>query len=359
MADTVGPAKLYRCLYTAQKLKKRKAWSDGVLKVNVASNSCTLYSLNSNYEDIYNGAKGKTSLREMCSKMLEHKQLTGQFELSGILSGTLSGIEFENYLVDEIEGEEEAGASAVGLAPAAVAPVQPFKPLVAVRVQGGAVPLKKFKVPTTVAPRPAEPGPHEHSLAPSGRVLDASRVPAPTGRFQDLINRPVRNIDYGNVAPAALSDDVSGGPPVPFARDTGVARDVLRSSGFSAPKKYSFAESELDDIWGDGDDSQNRVEDLQEIFHAVAHGQGDDDVNDAAWGPGEPDAAVQGPGAGVSGRSDGGSGSPSSQLHHDANLPLTVQRTDAELAVLPTSGGGDGPEDWDSFDPDNFTVQTI
>jgi len=362
-------------LYTSQKLKKRKAWSDGVLKLNAVTNSCLLYSLNTNYDDIYNSSANKTSLLEMCNKLLEQKQLTADFEISGLLSGSITGIEFENYLVDEIEVASLVEDGAACTTPAdsrSAAPQIVPKPVpnTSRSTGSGIAPLKKFKVPATVASKQLSIPliPNQSTGNSEATALD---------RIQVLVSRPVRNIDYGNtINSLGLGSSESGdlvsssGSAVPFDRNSVHSRDAHRSSAFAAPKKYSFVESELDDIWGDGggDGGGAAVNNTGHHYSGNSKNSGDNEP----WGDGEENLGHPHP------ASNNPQYDPAPVVQEDIrqygghyggdscpSLAAPVAPEDATEAVSVVQreqvgqGGGDGAADWDNFDPDNFTVQTI
>lgn len=391
----MGSTKLYKCLYTAQKLKKRKAWSDGVLKLNVVTRSCSLYALNCNYNDIYDSSKSQTPLLEMCSKMLEQKQLTSELELSGILAGSVTGIEYENYLVDEIEPDNTvAGSGAVSLpvVSATQAPVATASPRPTVHVKAAhSIPLKKFKVPSSVAPKPVEPMYCDRSTAASDFSIGANGDAQGIDRFPFLgggpVNRPhtnrsIRNVDYGNTSTVMPASDAN--VIVPFTRDSVEAQASRRSAGFGTSKKYSFAESELDDIWGDGGggdgdgDNEDRAGDcgdgsdgrcdIGSVFDGGVGGSDRNDHNDhsiAALGS-----------TGGEGDERGNAYYPHQVNVQQSNYAVKVQELSSNVCwrqeqdhlpatpqlseVLGVQPVGSGVvEDWDNFDPDAFTVQTV
>lgn len=72
-------SQLMNCLYTEQKLKKRKRYCDGVVKTFSNTRICSLYATSSS--------------RELDSRVLSKS------EIEALTSGKLEEIEFENYLV--------------------------------------------------------------------------------------------------------------------------------------------------------------------------------------------------------------------------------------------------------------------
>lgn len=102
----------FNCLYSNQKTKKRKSWSDGILKVLLNESRCDLFAVQDN----------QLSLNQVIASHIVTKS-----EMSRIVQGVVTEIEFENYLVtiDFIKEDNTPLCSA--------------KP-------------KKFKVPATVIP---------------------------------------------------------------------------------------------------------------------------------------------------------------------------------------------------------------
>ena len=82
------------CLYTAQKLKKKKTFHDGVLKVSLDTNFVSLHRETS--------SSSQTLDNPLDTRVMAHT------EINDLLSGNLSEIEFEGFLVQIDEVEEEA-----------------------------------------------------------------------------------------------------------------------------------------------------------------------------------------------------------------------------------------------------------
>lgn len=99
------------CLYTSQKLKKRKAYQDGILKLSINENRCDLYAVRDD----------QLSLNPMLASHFVTK-----LEMTRIIQGVITDIEFENYLV-AIDSVKENVTHLASVKP------------------------KKFKVPSSVA----------------------------------------------------------------------------------------------------------------------------------------------------------------------------------------------------------------
>jgi hypothetical protein len=127
--------KTFPCLYSSQKLKKKKSWNDGIVKVYVSSGSCKLFAQDDGTKIVGSGCLDTLQLLDC--------------QLQAIISGSNAEmeIEFEKYLVT------------VELVKNSTMPVQPTEnaPVSATRNLGVPTALtdlvkKSFKVPKYVAP---------------------------------------------------------------------------------------------------------------------------------------------------------------------------------------------------------------
>ena len=140
------------CLYTSQKLKKKKTFHDGTLKLNVETGFVSLH-------------KEATSSGGSLGSVLDTRAMT-RGEVGELLTGALSEIEFEGYLVQVDEVEEEAksnenarSVSNHSIASCASVPRGRLEP----------PPMKKFKAPSQVVPKiPSVPEPFVPSLTDAG-----------------------------------------------------------------------------------------------------------------------------------------------------------------------------------------------
>lgn len=75
---------IFPCLYTHQKLKKKKCWSDGELKVLASQGKCMLFALNE---------------KQPNNLILKETKYLPRSEIDRILNGSADEIEFEGFLV--------------------------------------------------------------------------------------------------------------------------------------------------------------------------------------------------------------------------------------------------------------------
>jgi hypothetical protein len=144
----VGQVKALKCLYSHQKLKKKKTWLDGEIKLFLGQRKCVLY---------------KIDEASSTSKEVLDSKYCPDLEMDRIMNGIADSIEFEKYLV-EVDHTSSIHCQQEGV------PIQNSSSQVPPlnKVQQLTSQLKKvpFKVPQTVAPPPptpaADPFPMSH-----------------------------------------------------------------------------------------------------------------------------------------------------------------------------------------------------
>ena len=132
-----------KCLYTGQKLKKKKTYQDGVLRVNVERGVCELYATD-----------GKAA---RLPGSLETRTMTAA-ETRGVMDGSISELEFEGYLV-EVEDAivDVAVAGTESIAAELTAPRASTKGL-----------SRGFKMPSAAAPKPQVLASHQQQQQRQG-----------------------------------------------------------------------------------------------------------------------------------------------------------------------------------------------
>jgi hypothetical protein len=144
----VGLVKALRCLYSHQKLKKKKTWLDGEIKIFLNQRKCVLY---------------KVDETNSTTKEILDSKYCPDLELDRIMNGIADSIEFEKYLV-EVDHTSHPASQQEGNPLTQVASLN--------KVQELTSKLKKvpFKVPQTVAPPPPPPDLSSPDLSsPMGR----------------------------------------------------------------------------------------------------------------------------------------------------------------------------------------------
>lgn len=181
------------CLYTHQKLKKKKTFQDGVLKLHPTRLTAQLFSL-------------KATQAKLGS--LETRNLAPE-EMKGVISGEISELEFEGFLV-EVEDTPQGGSRGGR----GNTPQQPAISI-AIKQRVGA-----FKPPSAVAPPPPPP--------------------------------PQRgNIGAGGLSSLSSSSRFEGRYPSAQVSSWDNDRDNYQTYAATSGSGYNIEDDELDDLWGD------------------------------------------------------------------------------------------------------------
>jgi hypothetical protein len=141
----------YPCLYTSQKLKKKKSWNDGKVIISVKNSSCKLFAA-------ADSAKIMASTNNCGGNSLDSIALT-ESQLKSITAGSCGGdveIEFEKYLVTiEVTGPVVGQTSNAGTIPAAANKTNNMPSTQAIAPSNALIDLVKknpFKIPKYVPP---------------------------------------------------------------------------------------------------------------------------------------------------------------------------------------------------------------
>jgi hypothetical protein len=142
----INQIKTFKCLYSHQKLKKKKSWFDGELQVFLQQKKCLLYKLEENQSN---------------SRDLLDSKYCPDLEIDRIVNGIADSVEFEKYLVEIDHSsviQQSQGAPIGSIATKSTSMINslqsPLQPPPMNSVQHLTSKLKKapFKVPQTVIP---------------------------------------------------------------------------------------------------------------------------------------------------------------------------------------------------------------
>jgi hypothetical protein len=236
--------KIFACLYTHQKLKKKKSWSDGELRISVSQNKCSLYD--------------KNSTKAGGNELKDSKYLL-KWEIDKILNHEANEVEFEGFLVT-VEHEINTSIHNKSTEITSVSngenssSISGTKRNILPATRG--ITHGKFKIPRTVIPEKP--------------VVDATEREISYGRNDNnnkssfvhgAIDRQV-----GKYPSASLSRDTHSSSMSTVNKSGSIHSANNGSSGFGA---YVITDEELDDIWNianngtmneDGDISTNVYE---------------------------------------------------------------------------------------------------
>lgn len=180
--------KTLSCLYTSQKMKKRKRWEDGILQINEASGFCSLF-------PVQNGGRlvAVVPLDSQCFPL----SIIGR-----VMCNDIKEIEMEGYMIT-INEENSTAVSAPTSMP----------------TSRGVLKVAKFKIP---------------------KIPGAIPKPLMTTSFQSLVTEST-----SSDSSSSSSSSSSCFRPIVSPRAT-------TSFSFGARGKYDVEEDELDEIWGRG-----------------------------------------------------------------------------------------------------------
>jgi hypothetical protein len=159
--------KTFKCLYSHQKLKKKKSWLDGELKVCIQQKKCLLYKIEENQSN---------------SREILDSKYCPDLEIDRIVNGIADSIEFEKYLVEvdhvTICGTTTSSSTTMATTTNSTHSSSSQHPMNSVQHLTSKLKKAPFKVPQTVVPIPSSTEEH-HSTSkqpqPNGDLLSRKR----------------------------------------------------------------------------------------------------------------------------------------------------------------------------------------